>query len=217
MKGTTATPDVIVRGNAAGFAQAIEVGSLTKIGEGKLSLTKANTYTGGTAITKGTLLVKNKTGSATGTGAVQVNSGTLGGKGKIAGAVTVGSGSSPGAILLPGNSATKPGTLTINSTLTFNSDATYEVELNSSTATADKVVASGVTINSGAQFSFADVGGSALPPGTVFTAIDNIAATPIAGTFSNLADGPIFTSKGNTYRANYQGGDGNDLTLTVVP
>ena len=100
MKGTTATPDVIVRGNAAGFAQAIEVGSLTKIGEGKLSLTKANTYTGGTAITKGTLLVKNTTGSATGTGAVQVNTGTLGGTGIISGAVTVGTGSSSGAIPL---------------------------------------------------------------------------------------------------------------------
>ena len=76
-------------------------GSLTKTGKGKLSLTNANTYTGGTAVTKGTLLVKNKTGSATGTGAVQVNAGTLGGTGKITGAVTVGNGSSAGAILCP--------------------------------------------------------------------------------------------------------------------
>src|SRR5439155_13752787 len=57
-------------------------GSLTKIGKGKLTLSNANTYTGGTTITKGTLLVTNKTGSGTGTGAVQVN-GTLGGTGKI--------------------------------------------------------------------------------------------------------------------------------------
>jgi len=36
-------------------------------------------------------------------------------------------------------------------------------------------------------------------------------------TFSNLADGSIFTSNGNNSQADYQGGDGNDLTLTVVP
>jgi len=67
-------------------------GSLTKTGKGKLSLTNANTYTGGTTISAGTLLVKNKTGSGTGSGSVQVSTGTLGGTGKIAGAVTVGTG-----------------------------------------------------------------------------------------------------------------------------
>ena len=46
--------------------------------------------------------------------------------------------------------------------------------------------------------------------------IDNTAATPIAGTFSNLADGSTFTSNGNTYQVDYEGGDGNDLTLTIV-
>src|SRR4030095_7433912 len=68
------------------------LGSLTKNGNGKLTLSKASTYTGGTTISKGTLLVTNKTGSATGTGTVQVQAGTLGGTGKISGAVTVASG-----------------------------------------------------------------------------------------------------------------------------
>jgi hypothetical protein len=40
---------------------------------------------------------------------------------------------------------------------------------------------------------------------------------PIAGTFANLPDGSIITIKGNNLRASYEGGDGNDLTLTVVP
>ena len=100
--------------------------------------------------------------------------------------------------------------LTIQSPLTFKSDATYEVGLNSTRAVADKVVAAGVTIDSGAQFSFADLGTGTLPPGTVFTVIDNTVATPIAGTFSNLPDGSMFTVNGNTYQANYEGGDGND-------
>jgi hypothetical protein len=29
-------------------------------------------------------------------------------------------------------------------------------------------------------------------------------------------DGSLFTANGNTYQVNYEGGDGNDLTLTVV-
>jgi hypothetical protein len=47
--------------------------------------------------------------------------------------------------------------------------------------------------------------------------IDNRVGTPIAGTFSNLADGSTITIGPNTFQANYEGGDGNDLTLTVVP
>ncbi len=53
--------------------------------------------------------------------------------------------------------------------------------------------------------------------GTVFTVINNTAATPIAGAFSNLPDGATFTSNGNSFKADYQGRNGNDLTLTVVP
>ena len=56
-----------------------------------------------------------------------------------------------------------------------------------------------------------------LAPGTVFTVIDNTAAIIISGNFSNLADGETVTVGSNTFQANYEGGDGNDLTLTVVP
>ena len=40
---------------------------------------------------------------------------------------------------------------------------------------------------------------------------------PIIGTFMNLPDGGTITAGSNTFQANYEGGDGNDLTLTVVP
>ena len=77
-------------------------------------------------------------------------------------------------------------------------------------------MANGVTIN-GAQFLLLSRGGFTLTPGTVLTVINNTAATPIAGTFANLPDGSTFTAHGNTFQASYEGGDGNDLTLTVVP
>jgi len=187
-------------------------GSLTKVGTGTLTLTNANTYTGGTTIEDGTLLVNNTSGSGTGSGSVQVNAGALGGRGTIAGAVTVGTGGGAGAVLASGG--TKPHTLTIQSTLTLNSDATYLCGLNTKSTDSDKIVANGVTINS-AQFFFAVHGHRVIAPGTVFTVIDNTAAIPIAGTFSNLADGSTFVAHGNRFQASYEGGDGNDLTLTV--
>ena len=79
------------------------------------------------------------------------------------------------------------------------------------------MVAHGVTIASNAHFSFIPVGHGTLPLGTTFTIIDNTASTAIAGVFSNLLNGSTFTAGSNTFQANYQGGDGNDLTLTVVP
>jgi hypothetical protein len=51
----------------------------------------------------------------------------------------------------------------------------------------------------------------------ILTVINNTAAAAITGTFSNLADGAIVNMNGNNLQASYEGGDGNDLTLTVVP
>ncbi len=188
-------------------------GSLTKTGRGQLTLSGASSYTGGTTVMSGTLLVANVSGSATGTGSVQVAAGTLGGIGIIGGAVTIENGSTAG-FLAPGK-ATTPGALTIQSALIFDSLATYKVDLNSTTAAADQVVANGVTINNGAQVSTTDLGTGTLAIGTVFIILSNTAASPIVGTFTNLVDGSIFNLGNNTYLVSYEGGDGNDLTLTV--
>jgi len=192
-------------------------GALTKVGPSKLVLTNANAHIGGTTITDGQLIVNNETGSGTGTGPVLVNGGRLGGIGTIGDAVTVGTGSGTGAILAPGKNSATPGTLTIQKGLVFNGDATYKFTLNSRRLASSKVVANGVTINSNAFFSSTDISNKALPPGTIITVIDNTAATPIAGTFSNLADNSTVRIGRNTFQVSYGGGDGNDLTLTVTP
>ena len=85
------------------------------------------------------------------------------------------------------------------------------------TMTADETGGRRVTINSRAQFVLISQGTSALPAGTVFTIIDNRGHPPISGAFANLPDGGTVTVNGNTFQANYEGGGGNDLTLTVVP
>ena len=194
-------------------------GSLSKVGTATFTLSGANTYTGGTTVSAGSLVINNTSGSGTGTSAVQVNSGTLGGHGTIAGAVTIGTGSGPGAFLAPALGTRKTATLTIQSPLTLNSDATYTYTYRAkrNRASTDLVVANGVTINSGAILDFDGTIHGRLTPGLVFTVISNTSANPINGTFTNLPDGSTIVLAGNSFQASYEGGDGNDLTLTVVP
>lgn len=188
-----------------------------KTGTGTFSLTNANTYTGGTTVGGGSLFVNNSSDSGTGSGPVDVGTGTLGGSGTISGSVTVGSGSGSGAVLSPGPSAPAIGVLTLLDLLNFQADGTYAAELDSTSMTADEVVAAGVSIVNGAQIAVMDLGSQTLPVGTSFVVIDNTSSTAIAGTFANLPDGGSITVGSNTFSANYEGGDGNDLTLTVVP
>src|SRR6185503_15160427 len=144
---------------------------------------------------------------------VQVSAGVLGGGGIISGAVTVGA----GAFLQPSVGGNKPLRLTVRKALTFQAGATYSYKLNSRQLSGDSVVAKGVTIASGAQFDMTVVGRGILNTGTIFTAINNTAATAIAGQFANLADGSTFVLARNKFQVDYEGGDGNDLILTVVP
>lgn len=115
---------------------------------------------------------------------------------------------------MPGT-ATKPGTLTINNTLRFNSLSTYKCVLNRATPAAAKVNALGVTISANVPFTFGDTTTGTLTPGTIFTVINNTSANPIAGIFSNLSNGSMLTSNGTNFLVKYNGGTGNDLTLTV--
>jgi hypothetical protein len=81
---------------------------------------------------------------------------------------------------------------------------------------ASGIVGPSVTIGA-ALFSPAEVRSGILSAGTVFTVINNNGTQPIVGRFSNLPDGSTITVGSNTFQASYEGGDGNDLTLTVVP
>jgi len=162
-------------------------------------------------------VVANTIGSGTGSGPVTVEAGTLAGRGIISGAVTIGTGSGTGAFLAPSEGASNPATLTLESALTFKADGTYTYKLNTNKATADQVTAKRVIIESGAQFDFNVVGTKKLTAGTIFTPISNTATTIINGAFANLADGSIVTIGVNNFQVGYSGGDGNDLTLTVVP
>jgi len=193
--------------------------SVTKVGTGTLTLTNgANTYSGGTNVNKGTLVVSNTTGFGAG-GPIKVNAGTLGGSGTVLGPVTVGRGNGKVAVLAPAQGSSQQATFTIQNAVAFKGGAmyTYGLQAKANQIRADKVMAGGVTIESGATFSLRAKIKGILASGTTLIAISNTSVTPIAGSFDNLPDGGLIIAGGATFQANYEGGDGNDLTLTVVP
>ena len=52
--------------------------------------------------------------------------------------------------------------------------------------------------------------------GQVFRIIDNTSGFPVSGTFRDLPEGAIFGLGGHAVQISYKGGDGNDVTLTVL-
>jgi autotransporter-associated beta strand protein len=121
----------------AGQIVADGANTVTKVGAGTWTLTGVNTYTGGTTVDGGTLVVNNASGSGTGTGAVTVNTGAaLAGSGIISGAVTINSGAS----IAPGTSI---GTLTVNNSVTLAAGSTTFIEINKTSLTKDLLNASG--------------------------------------------------------------------------
>lgn len=180
-------------------------------GQASLTLSGANTYTGGTQINAGYLIVTNTTGSATGTGNVLDQGGYLSGTGSFFGNVKLtGNG---GAHLDPGLDGV--GTLTVGKNLIFDQTSYYNCDLDGATGTSDQVVVKkAVTTNRSAVIQLSNI--DTAPVGTVYTLIRTVSANPIFGTFGNLPDGDIVTVGGNTFQVSYEGGDGNDLTLTVL-
>jgi len=113
---------------------------LTKLGTGSLVLTNANTYTGGTLVNAGKLLIN---GSTSASSTVTVASGaTLGGSGTVAGNTTI------AGIHSPGNS---PGIQTFGADLTYEAGSSVIWELVNNTA---------LLANRGSAYDGINVGGT---------------------------------------------------------
>ncbi len=159
--GAAAT-DLLISGVIANSPYESGNNGITKAGAGTLVLSGANTYTGNTTVSAGTLLVNGSLAS----GSVTILGGTLLVNGSLGGAVNMGAGSYLGgtgiiggattvsntAIVIPGINGTV-GTLTFNSGLTLNSGATAHFDLSATYDGAnDKIDASGgnLTLNGNA-------------------------------------------------------------------
>ncbi|MGC4032863.1 MAG: autotransporter-associated beta strand repeat-containing protein [Tepidisphaeraceae bacterium] len=138
--GSANTYAGVIRDGAAGQV------ALTKGGNGTLTLTGANTFTGNVSVTAGTLLANNSSGSATGVNNTLTASGnaTVGGSGTIGSDVVL----TPNARLAPGTGGV--GSLHVKSlTLGASTNLDYDI---TSTASLDQAFvdqSGGLTINGG--------------------------------------------------------------------
>jgi autotransporter-associated beta strand protein len=121
--------------------------AFTKSGNATQILSGANTYSGNTTVSGGTLLVRNTSGSGTGSGQVFVNSGaTLGGNGSISGATTLNNGTigSSGATLALGSTLATTGSSTLASGATVN--VTGGSSITSGTFTVNGTLGGGINV-----------------------------------------------------------------------
>ena len=178
-------------------------GGLSKTGSGTFKLAPSsagNTYSGGTTISDGTLLVNNTTGSGTGTGPVAVSAGAkLGGAGTIQGNVT------NSGTIAPGNSL---GTLHLEDTYTQAASGMLEIELASEASHDELVVAGSATLAGTLAVSL--IGGFTPQEDDVF---EIITASGFAG--STFANTNLPSLPGSlVWDINY---GANSVTLSVIP
>lgn len=168
------------------FNGTITNGAIVKVGTGTLTLTGANTYTGGTTINEGKLLVANSTESALGSGEVIVNtSGTLAGSGSIRGKVKVTS----GGIIQPGNHSSPStsdwiATLMFAQGLTLNAGATIDLDV-SNDLSSDLLVVEGTFVVDGVLNINSVSTNLALPVGSKLQLFD-LSKANVIGSFSTL-------------------------------
>jgi len=203
--GTSSTLNGVISGN----------GGLTKEGSGTLSIGGNDTYTGSTSVSAGRL---NINGSITSNTTVNPSA-ILGGAGTINSANTL---TVTGGKIAPG---TSPGILNTGN-VTFDTTSTFEVEIGGTapgnTATSyDQLKVTGTVNLGGATLQLSAFNGFVPSAGQTFTIIDNDGdgTDPIAGTFNGKGEGAIIPNfLGGTLSAqiSYQGGNGNDVVLTVL-
>ncbi len=162
--------------------------AVTKIGGGTFTLSGNNSYSGGTIVSNGTLLVNNITGSGTGIGAVTVISGaTLAGSGIVGGPVTLNGTLSPGYGV---------GTLAISNSLLVNAGAVLQYALG---ATGDRTVVRGNLTLDG-TINITDAGGFTNGTYTLFSYGGTLTDNGLTvGTTPNSAFGYIVDTSSNGY------------------
>jgi outer membrane autotransporter protein len=187
--------------SALGASAQLQVFStLEKTDNTKWTLTGTSTYAGTTEVQAGTMALNANMASS----AFTVSSGaTLMGTGQT-GALTLDS----TAIHAPGNSI---GTQTVNGNYLLNSGAILQIEPDDAGA-SDKVVVVGGTVSlTGAVLQVMAVPGT-YSRSTLYRIIDNQGSSGVTGAFAQITSSLAFL----TPSVIYNGGDGNDVVLTLI-
>jgi autotransporter-associated beta strand protein len=163
---------------------------VTKTGGGVLLLSGNSTYSGGTTLNAGALLVN---------GSLAASAVTVGPGGLLAG-----TGSVPSIVVQSGG--TLSGNLTATAGTTFNAGSTFRVTVLS--ASSFSQLSGGVANLSAGPTLAVTVAGAYVPnPGTTFGIIPGA----VTGTFNLLPNGATFGAGGVTFRINYA-----SATLTAI-
>ncbi|WP_376711242.1 autotransporter outer membrane beta-barrel domain-containing protein [Pseudochrobactrum lubricantis] len=164
-------------------------GALIKRGEGVLTLNAANSYSGGTSVERGGLIVGDADHTdASVSGMIKVSNGAfLAGSGTLGGIHIAAD-----AVLAPGNSI---GTLKTSGDLVMEAGSLYHAEINPD-GTSDLVQASGTATIDGARVYVDKAGGSYIP-GSRYTILT--ADGGVNGTFADLSQNMPFINLGLIY------------------
>jgi fibronectin-binding autotransporter adhesin len=188
-------------------------GGLKKLGQNSHYLSANNSYTGPTTIMGGQLTVGgNQPGSA-----VQISNGSLAG----VGTGTVKSITATGGAVIPLLTDAGNHHLDVIENTVLDPASSYQASLG--TTTGGLIAAHldvGGTVNlagSALVTQLVSYGSPTAQLGDTVVIIHAGGTTPIQGTFNGLAESSVFSHGSTNFRISYHGGDGNDVTLTVVP
>jgi fibronectin-binding autotransporter adhesin len=191
----------------SGVISGVDTQEFRKTGTGTLLFSAANTFSGTTSVSAGTLLVNGTNTSASGHFSVQSGA-TLGGTGAIAGTVAV----AAGGFLSPGASIES---LAVGeTTLATSSSFVYEVDSSAPLGVAADLlrVNGDLTLSGVVNLLFSDIAATpqGFADGTTFTLVNYTG--DLAGVFSYdgvpLAEGSQFTAGGTTWQITYDGEGG---------
>ena len=180
-------------------------GGFNKRGTGTLTLTGNNTFTGGMGIAAGTLFINGQQPA----GFVLIQpAGTLGGSGRVGGFSTF----AGGATVSPGAS---PGRLSSGNVI-FGAGTVFRVELDGPVP--------GSQHDQLRVFGTVNLGGSKLQAtlnfiptlGQPLIIIDNDGTDDVIDQFNGLDEGDTIRLNQIPFVISYEGGDGNDVTLTAT-
>ncbi len=185
--------------------------SINHNGTGGFLINRAITGTGGLVKNGPGLLTLNPQDGGAGpnantySGGTTVNGGTL----------TLG-GSLSGNLDVAGGTLAPLATPDLAGNLTVGGGGVYQVRVNGTTVGSqyDRLTVGGTVTLGG---SIAVVPAAGLAVGSIFIILDHSGPGAISGTFDGLPEGGAFVSGGYTWQVSYLGGDGNDVSLTILP
>gem|GEM_PF-304668 len=170
-------------------------GNFIRSGTGSTSFLSANTYNGKTFVLGGSLIL-----NANQTSDFIVDGGTLSGSATIGKLKAISGSVSPS--LLQSNDLSLSALSSLNITIRGTTPGTGYDQIKS----LGTVTLGNASLNLSGTFI--------LPAGSELILVSNDGTDPISGTFKGISNNQIITIQGTSYLLKYDGGDGNDITLT---